>query len=164
MNFQNNYSSPVRGVGPKGQDEGIVLAEIRTVGSGLVGLSTASGLGPSGGPARRSVGGVGGMTATLSGSGLYNITYPATKHVEWHASVEAPTGQAYSAVVETPNVGISGTVRVQVYQTGQVAMSGLVLSGLPNLGVGARMNPPTGTIIRLLGFSCPITAETISGF
>lgn len=161
-NFQDNYSSPVRGVGPKGQDLGIVLAEIRTQGSGLVALSPSGFVGSQLAP-RYSVGGAPNMTATSLGSGLYNITYPATKHVEWRAMVTGPTGHAYSAHVEQPHTG-SGAVRVQVLQSGIISHSGAVNSGLPNLGVGARMNPPTGTVIRLLGFSCPVTSETISGF
>ncbi len=90
--------------------------------------------------------GIPGVSATRVSTGVYNVQHPPCVAADIIPNVQAPSGMYFQANVVSHNT-LSGIAQLQFYQE---ANGTLVSSGF-----GQLINPPTGTIVKMLFFVSP---------
>lgn len=133
--------SPIRGMGPKGQD-------------GFFGVHSVYFQGTTGLVATQY--GIPGMVATRVQTGLYRLAFGrAFGSVDINPSVEGPTGAIYGAVMQQPLHRNSGIAHVLLYSP-LVSPTGAAQSTASFQPV----NPATGTALKLFTFVAPVDSGT----
>jgi hypothetical protein len=152
--FGENQQGPGNFYFPKGENAAWGVHQIRIIGSGIPGLRSPAFMafqsGASTGlvqPTGVGSGGVPGVTATLTGTGVYSLRFPPTKSVDINARVYSSSGYAFQAQVNNLS-GPSGSAQLEINR-------------VFNQGTGVLTAPsgqgflPTGSVIALDIFGAP---------
>lgn len=150
--FGENPQGQLNAFFPKGENSVFGVHQLRMMGSGLVsfrvppamafqsgastGLVQATGVGS---------GGIPGVTATLTGTGVYSLRFPPTKSVDISAQVYSSSGYQFNAAINNLS-GPSGSAQLEITR---------------QIGSGAITTPsgqgfiPTGSVVALSFFAAP---------
>jgi hypothetical protein len=150
--FGESQQGPFNAFFPKGQNAVFGVHQLRAIGSGVFGNRTpafmafqsgaSTGLVPATGIAS---GGVPGVSATLIGTGLYDIRFPPTRSVDINAQVYSSSGYRFVAAINNLN-GVSGSAQLEVARL------------TPTLGAPQPSGQgfvPTGSVVALSFFAAP---------
>jgi hypothetical protein len=145
MSFGQKPQGPANFFFPKGENAVAGVQVFNVVGSGLFGNRFVP---PTGMPTGVGSGGVPEVSATYVATGIYDIRFPATNHVDIKASVSSSSGYWFDAYVNNQS-GPSGSAQLEIVRNaGPSGISVLQASGF-------RGFLPTGTKVMLDFFAAP---------
>lgn len=146
MSLGQKPQGPLNTFLPKGGQGAFGVHSFNVIGSGIFGDRNVP---PTGMPTGVGSGGVPEVTATLTGTGLYSLTFPKTFDGNISAAVSSSSGYQFDAYVNNQSFP-SGTAQLEI-----VRNSGP--SGInPIQASGFRGFMPTGTKVSLSFFAAPV--------
>lgn len=153
--FGEKPQGPFNAFFPKGENAAFGVHRLRAIGSGIFGTRTPAAMAFQSGASTGLVpatgipsAGVPDVSATLLGTGIYDIRFPPTKQVDISAQVYSSSGYNFSCAINKLS-GVSGSAQLEV-------------SRVYNQGSGVLLTPsgqgfiPTGSIVALSFFASPV--------
>ena len=149
MSFGQSNQGPANFFFPKGENGVFGVHVLQVVGSGIFGNRNVP---PTGLPTGFGSGGVPDVSATYLGTGIFDLRFPVTNHVDISPTVSSQSGYLFHAQANDVS-GPSGSAQLQITRLGTPGGAPSGYSPLQASGFGGFL--PTGTRVMLSFFAAP---------